>query len=124
LQQEKLPNSFVLPEIQPYLNTYQAKLSASKTPVTQEKVKPSSIPSRTKSNLVDLKNRCIDALDYYLKHRDETLNFFSYFFDYYRGKVRAEHYKQLINLAQTEQELYLIEYAILVNTNGAQLKKG
>lgn len=74
-------------------------------------------------NFHALRTQCAEALDYYLKNRDKNLSFFSYFFDYYRGQTRALHYKNLIASAQTEQELYLLEYAILTNENGTQLKK-
>ncbi len=74
------------------------------------------------SHLKDLKIQCTNALSYYLEHRDDNLSVFSYFFDYSRGKIRAQHYKNLIQSAQTEQELYLLEYAILANDDGTQLK--
>lgn len=124
LEQAKLPASYVLLEIQPYLKAYQVKLNSVKTTVPQESEASSSFkPHVTKSNLERLKKRCTHAIDYYLKHRDHTLSYFSYFFDYYRGKIRAEHYKNLVQSAQSEQELYIIEYAILANSNGIQLKK-
>lgn len=77
----------------------------------------------TPSDLDRLKKKCIKALDYYLIHREEHLSYFSYFFDYYRGQTRAQHYKNLINSAQTEHELNILEFAILINHDGAQLKK-
>jgi hypothetical protein len=85
-------------------------------------------PDHRKSNQVSdklelLKEKCTSALNHYLKHRDKTLSFFSYFFDYRRGKIRAEHYKKLINAAKTERELYVIEYALIHNNNGRQLKQ-
>ncbi|CAM3018897.1 ankyrin repeat-containing protein [Legionella steigerwaltii] len=140
LVQTDLPKNFVLPEILPYLSPPQS--------VKEEETLPSTDAARssldnavetipasqkngglapksdsTKSDLNALKTQCTEALDYYLKHREENLSYFSYFFDYYRGQTRAQHYKHLIQSAQTEQELYLLEYAILANSDGTQLKK-
>lgn len=121
LVQKKLPISFVVPEIQTHLKTYQLKIHPPK-PV-QEKERLLTLKQTTNSSLNSQKAKCIQSLNHYLKHRDHTLSYFSYFFDYYRGKTRAQHYKNLIKSAQSERELYLIEYAILVNNNGTQLKK-
>ncbi|QMT59930.1 hypothetical protein [Legionella sp. PC997] len=89
-----------------------------------------SLPSKTvvkkshlkKSNLDQLKRECTEAMDYYLKHRDQTLSYFSYFFDYYCGQIRAKHYLELIKSAQTEQQLDILKYAILVNDDTTHLK--
>ncbi|MCW8469215.1 hypothetical protein OQJ19_00890 [Fluoribacter gormanii] len=116
-----LPEHFVLPEIQRFFPPKAKVISPE-----PEKMETKSLPSKTvtkKSNLDKLKKSCTDAVDHYLKHRDQTLSNFSYFFDYYRGQIRANHYKNLIRSAQTEQELRIIEYAILVNDNTTQLKK-
>ncbi|KTD73642.1 hypothetical protein [Legionella tucsonensis] len=119
LIQANLPESFVLPQIRGYFPPPPSESS----PTLQEKEPSPSISVATQSRLVALKKGCTAALNYYLQHRDHTLSLFSYFFDYYRGQTRAQHYKNLIKLAQTEQEVFLIEYAILVNDDGAQLKK-
>ncbi|VEB34731.1 ankyrin repeat-containing protein [Legionella sainthelensi] len=121
LVQKKLPISFVIPEIQTHLKTYQLKIQPSKPP--QEKERHPKLKQATSSNLNIQKAKCIQSLNHYLKHRDHTLSYFSYFFDYYRGKTRAQHYKNLIKSAQSERDLYLIEYAIFVNHNGTQLKR-
>lgn len=121
LAQKKLPISFVIPEIQTHLKTYQLKTQPPK--LTQEKERLPTLKQATSSDLTIQKEKCIQSLNHYLKHRDQTLSYFSYFFDYYRGKTRAQHYKNLIKSAQSERDLYLIEYAIFVNHNGTQLKK-
>lgn len=119
LAQANLPEHFVLPEIRGYFPPPPSVSS----PRLQENKELLPSKSVARPHLATLKKRCTAALDYYLQHRDQTLSLFSYFFDYYRGQTRAEHYRNLIQLAQTEQELCLIEYAILVNDDGTQLKK-
>ena len=96
LIKEKLPTTFVLPEIQAHLAAI---------------------------DLSALQQKCTTAIAHYLQHRDETLSYLSYFFDYKRGKVRAEHYEYLIQSAQTPEEIYVIEYALLTNRNSKQIKK-
>ncbi|WP_454783163.1 hypothetical protein [Legionella sp. WA2022007384] len=102
-------------------------------PVSLElkKEKNPSLPAKTvkkkstldTSKLDKLKQSCTNAVEFYLGHRDQTLSYFSYFLDYYRGKIRAKHYNDLIKSAQTEQQLYILEYAILVNDDTTQFKK-
>lgn len=123
LVQANLPARFVLPQIQHHLAPAQTKLSSPKLPGIEKEDSSPSKPVGTIHNLAPLKKRCIEGMNDYLKHRDQTLSYFSYFFDYYRGQTRARHYKNLIQSAQTKQELYVLEYAILVNNNGTQLKK-
>lgn len=96
LIKEKLPTTFIVPEIQSHLAS---------------------------TDLSTLQQKCTQAIDHYLQHRDETLSYLSYFFDYKRGKVRAEHYEYLIQSAQTPEEIYIIEYALLTNRNSKQIKK-
>lgn len=97
LTAQKLPDRFVLPEIQPYLQSYQAVITA--------------------------KSNCISGITNYLTNRNNTLNYFSWYFDYERGANRANHYLKLIENAQTDVELSILKYAILVNVDGSQLKK-
>lgn len=96
LIKKKLSTTFVLPEIQSHLAS---------------------------TDLSTLQQKCTQAIVHYLQHRDETLSYLSYFFDYKRGKVRAEHYEYLIQSAQTSEEIYIIEYALLTNRNSKQIKK-
>lgn len=121
LIQKRLPIRFVIPEIQSHLKVYQSTIQPP-VPI-QEKEKTLPHKQTITSHLNIQKEKCIKSLNHYLKHRDQTLSYFSYFFDYYRGEIRAQHYKNLIKSAQSEQELYLIEYAIFANNNGTQLKK-
>jgi hypothetical protein len=121
LENNKLPAEFVLPSIQVHLKPFQKPVQPQPEPV---ELKPEPPVASTKhSNLAHLKLKCTEALSYYLSHRDTTLSIFSYCFDYYRGQTRAHHYMNLINSATTEQELYIIEYALFINSNGTQLKK-
>ncbi|QLZ68668.1 hypothetical protein FOLKNPGA_01447 [Legionella sp. PC1000] len=120
LEQTNLPARFVLPEIQSYFPP-PPSVSSPTRQKNEERLPSKSVTPQP--NLAALQKRCMQALDYYLQHRDQTLSWFSYFFDYYRGQTRAQHYKNLIKSAQTEQEVYLLEYAILVNDDGTQLKK-
>ncbi|ARB91732.1 hypothetical protein [Legionella longbeachae] len=121
LGQKKLPISFVIPEIQTHLKNYRHKIQPPK-PIEEIDRHP-TLQQDTNSCLNIQKEKCIQSLNHYLNHRDQTLSYFSYFFDYYRGKTRAQHYKNLIKSAQSERDLYLIEYAIFANNNGTQLKR-
>ncbi len=75
------------------------------------------------SELTTQQEKCTQAIEHYLSHRDKTLGYFSYLFDYKRGKTRAEHYENLIKSAETKEEIYVIEYAILINAHSKQFKK-
>lgn len=103
----------------------QQQLNPSQTNQNRQhkKGEPPTQSMSAQSDFHALRTQCAEALNYYLNNRDKNLSFFSYYFDYYRGQTRALHYKNLIASAQTEQELYLLEYAILTNENGTQLKK-
>lgn len=92
LKKHQLSRNFVLPEIQPYFN------------------------------LCDQKVTSQNGINHYLNHRNETLSYMSWIFDYERGESRALHYKNLIESAKTPEELQIIHYAILVNPNGIHLK--
>ncbi|RUR28804.1 hypothetical protein [Legionella qingyii] len=126
LARVNLPENFVLPEIQRFFAP-QAKVISPEPKEMEKKSLPSKKDTKQsnldKSNLAKLKKSCTDAVKDYLKHRDQTLSYFSYFFDYYRGQIRAKHYNNLIQSAKTKQELNIIEYAILANNNTTQLKK-
>lgn len=78
---------------------------------------PNPIPS------IPGKQKYCAAVRDYLDNRDKTLSIFSYYCDYYRGKIRAEHYNNLIKNARTSQELHLIIFAIITNPNGQYLQK-
>ncbi|STY28968.1 ankyrin repeat-containing protein [Legionella wadsworthii] len=147
LKQANLPSSFVLPPIQSFItripppktSSKSVTLSLSGVSALSESQglefktgnQLSTVGRRLSSHSVEistthlgsLKKTCTDALTVYLENRDEHLSIFSYCFDYYRGKIRANHYKNLIESAQSETEIYLIEYAILINHDGNQLKK-
>lgn len=79
--------------------------------------------SKISSELTTQQQKCTQAIEHYLSHRDKTLGYLSYLFDYSRGKTRAEHYENLIKSAETKEELYVIEYAILINSHSKQFKK-
>ncbi|MDR3502036.1 MAG: hypothetical protein P4L79_05575 [Legionella sp.] len=79
--------------------------------------------SKLSSELTTQQQKCTQAIEHYLSHRDKTIGYLSYLFDYSRGKTRAEHYENLIKSAETKEELYVIEYAILINTHSKQFKK-
>lgn len=80
--------------------------------------------SQSNTNLLaELKEQCNQGINNYLTNRDHTLSYLSYYFDYEHGKIRAQHYQHLINAAQTPEELYIIQYAMITNNDGKQLKK-
>lgn len=147
LRQANLPSSFLLPSIQSYITRTPSHKTSSKSvtlalsgipaiserhgsgiqtdnqlPTVGRRLSSHSVEIPT-TNLESLKKTCTDAITVYLENRDKHLSFFSYCFDYYRGQIRANHYKNLIQSAQSEAEIYLIEYAILINHDGNQLKK-
>ncbi len=92
LIKQNLPNSFVLNQLQPYLNFYNHKVQG------------------------------IKGINQYLEHRGSTLSIVPWIFDYDRGEVRANHYKNLMRSAKTSEELHILHYAILTNSDGQQLK--
>ncbi|MFJ1267261.1 hypothetical protein ACD661_01680 [Legionella lytica] len=75
------------------------------------------------SELTIQQQKCTQAIENYLGHRDKTLSYLSYLFDYSRGQTRAKHYENLIKSAATKEELYVLEYAILINSYTKQFKK-
>ncbi|USQ14992.1 hypothetical protein J2N86_06770 [Legionella lytica] len=79
--------------------------------------------SKLSPELITQQLQCTQAIENYLSHRDKSLGYFAYLFDYTRGKTRAEHYENLIKSAETKEELYVIEYAILINSQSKQFKK-
>lgn len=88
-----------------------------------EAIKQPSKPTPNPISTIPGRQKYLGAVREYLYNRDKTLSIFSYYFDYKRGKIRAEHYKNLIKKAQSSKELNLIIFAIITNPNGQRLQK-
>jgi hypothetical protein len=96
LKKEKLPPGFAIPEVQIYIQM---------------------------DALDQRRNLSCQAIQLYQAHRDETLGYLSYYFDYERGKTRAIHYENLIKSAKSFEEIYILEYALLINNNSKQINQ-
>ncbi|KGP63575.1 hypothetical protein EP47_05510 [Legionella norrlandica] len=133
LTQAKLPITFVIPEIQFHINSLKripkkeelGQPGELNKPNKEEKtIKPVSNEKLLQEDLLKtLKNKAVKGITSYFGHRNATLSYLSYYFDYERGKIRTKHYLNLIKSAKTKEEIYVLQYALFVNSNGKQLKK-
>ena len=130
LAEAELPYSFLLPQVQSLLATYQQGYCLLNDSGEEEEVwleDTSATANENKSlpldDLNEQKHTLIHAIDEHLPNRNQTLSRLTYYFDYYRGEIVANHYKNLIEFSKNTEELHVITYAILTHPGEDALKE-